>query len=132
MSLSSSFPAVLLVDDDPAVLSALSAGLSGVATLHTATSGEDALRWLLAGGRADAIVTDHRMAEMTGLELLAQAHVLAPSARLALHTGDPAVTVLLQPGGCLTLFGKPARLDALRGFVLGGAQACAAARVPPR
>ncbi len=72
-------PQILLVDDDPGMLSVLSSFLSvnGFA-VSTATGGRDALA-LVEREPLAAVVSDVRMAPMDGLELLARIHAFRPN-----------------------------------------------------
>lgn len=64
---------LLLVDDDDAVVAALTASLQYLEVdVHVATSGNDALEKLRAGDYA-VLLTDHRMPGMTGEQLIAEA-----------------------------------------------------------
>lgn len=78
---------VLLVDDEPNVLSALRRSLRGRGLeIATAGSGEEALA-LLQRQPVDAIVSDMRMPGMSGAELLKASLALAPDAVRVLLTG---------------------------------------------
>jgi PAS domain S-box-containing protein len=61
-------PNILLVDDQPANLAVLEAVLAGVGTLVAVTSGQDALRQVLAHDFA-VVLLDVRMPTMNGFEL---------------------------------------------------------------
>lgn len=79
---------VLVVDDEPSVLFALSEGLAdrkrGVKVL-TAANGREALS-LLEAGRVDLVLTDLRMPEMDGFELLAHLRRSHPGLPVILMT----------------------------------------------
>ncbi len=60
---------VLIVDDETANLQKLQRALMGRYAIRSAVSAEDALKILDAGG-IDAIITDQKMPDMTGIELL--------------------------------------------------------------
>jgi response regulator RpfG family c-di-GMP phosphodiesterase len=78
---------VLLVDDEPNVLSALRRSLRGRGfEIVTANSGDEALA-LLQRQPVDAIVSDMRMPGMSGAELLKASLALAPDAVRVLLTG---------------------------------------------
>ena len=83
---------VLIVDDDPMILDGLCArpewGDMGFEVAGCAEDGQEALDWL-AHNRADLIVTDIVMCNMSGLEL----------ARTLWEQGHPARVVLLSAHG---------------------------------
>ncbi len=80
---------VLLVDDDPAILSALECILGGLPVrLRRAESAETALEAI--GAEAPAlVVSDNGLPGMCGLDLLARVRERWPDVRTALHTSDP-------------------------------------------
>jgi len=82
-------PVVLLVDDEPAVLSALGRLLRGLpCEVLSARNGADAVQ-LLADNRSriDLVVSDMRMPEMDGLQLLTRIAAEYPAVRRILLTG---------------------------------------------
>lgn len=64
-------PDILLVDDDPSIVQAMSRALSGVGRVRFATSGALAMR-LMGQATPDLILLDAEMADMSGFELCAQ------------------------------------------------------------
>lgn len=80
---------LLLVDDDEIVLSSLSTILSqkGYSVL-TAQSGSEALD-TLKKNKVDIIIMDHRMPDMTGLEVFKIIKKLYPDIIRIMITGDP-------------------------------------------
>jgi CheY-like chemotaxis protein len=80
-------PVLLVVDDEPRILSALQRSLrrEGYEIL-TADSGAAALR-TLRGQRVDLLLTDHKMPGMTGLELIREVAVQWPGIARFLLTG---------------------------------------------
>ena len=87
-------PAILTVDDDPMVSAAISRDLAdrygADYSVVRATSGAEALvlltRLALRDQPVALIAADQRMPQMTGIELLSQAHTHAPGAKLLLLT----------------------------------------------
>src|SRR5216110_3428099 len=87
-------PAMLTVDDDPAVSRAVARDLrrryGEEYQILRASSGTDALDALreikLRGGRVAVMLADYRMPQMSGIEFLEQAMDLFPRARRALLT----------------------------------------------
>jgi signal transduction histidine kinase len=61
---------ILLVDDEPENLEVYVALLDGLADVHTATSGIEALRIIESGRDVDLVIADQRMHGMTGVQLL--------------------------------------------------------------
>ena len=79
---------ILLVDDEPNVLHALTRQLRKRFDLRTAESGEAALRLLKTEGPFAVIVSDMRMPEMNGVELLATVKTLYPDTVRLMLTGN--------------------------------------------
>jgi DNA-binding NtrC family response regulator len=77
---------VLLVDDEPEILFSLRGLLRKEFDLHTATSGAEALE-ILRRQPIQVIMTDQRMPEMTGVELLRRARGECPEAIRIIFTG---------------------------------------------
>lgn len=109
MSEPCSVPTLLIVDDEPRILSALRRSLrrEGWRILTTSAPAE-ALLWL-AGERIGAILSDHKMRGMSGLDLLAAAARLQPKAARLLITGWPDAIPpdRLAEIGVLALVPKP-------------------------
>lgn len=110
---------ILVVDDNDLVLRTMGNVLKvhGIDTC-LARSGEEALKWLELGGVPAAVITDHLMSGMSGLELLGRVGEIAPSALQVLHTGMPAVEVSVRPGFALTVLAKPGPIALLRRLAL--------------
>ena len=95
---------ILTVDDDPAVSQAITRDLRAQYgdryRLARATSGAEALTAMAEFARRDQpvalIVSDHRMPEMTGIELLGQSKVCAPGAKLVLLTAYADTDVAIK------------------------------------
>jgi K+-sensing histidine kinase KdpD len=106
---------VLIVDDDPALLDALSQAL----TLRFAEIGIDvsdnASEALARIGARDydAIISDVKMPGMDGLEMLARIQVLAPHVPVILITGHGQTDLAIQAlrGGAFDLIQKPVDRD---------------------
>lgn len=117
-------PTLLLVDDEERILSALRRALrrEGWRILAT-TDPAEALRWL-ASEPIGAVVSDHKMRGMSGLELLEEAARLRPRAVRFLITGWPDAIPpdRLAAVGLRALIPKPwedAQLKALLREALG-------------
>jgi DNA-binding NtrC family response regulator len=77
---------ILLVDDEPEILASLKGLLRREFTLFTAQSGDEALE-ILRGHSIHVIMTDQRMPNMTGAELLTKAKELSPDSIQIVFTG---------------------------------------------
>ncbi len=77
---------ILLVDDEPEILFSLRGLLRREFDLHTAQSGAEALE-ILKRQPIHVIMTDQRMPEMTGVELLRRARGESPEAIRMVFTG---------------------------------------------
>jgi thioredoxin reductase (NADPH) len=97
-------PAILAVDDDPVVAAAITRDLrsrySDDYRVVRATSGREALavlaRLALRDQPAALIVTDQRMPQMTGIEMLGQARSHAPGAKFLLLTAYADTDVAIK------------------------------------
>src|SRR2546426_8068206 len=106
---------VLVVDDDPALLAALSEALrlrmAGV-TVDTADSGAAALD-RIAAREYDAIVIDIKMPGMDGLALLAEIRTRRPDTPVLMITGhgEHALAIHALRGGAYDFIQKPIDRD---------------------
>lgn len=86
---------ILITDDDPDVLSVMAAILRAPGyTVLTAPDGYEAIR-VLADRHVDLLLTDLRMPELDGQQLVIQAKVMRPSLHVVYMTGfkEAAATV---------------------------------------
>lgn len=60
---------ILLVEDDPDLLSVMNKVLGKVYNVHPASNGKEAMAYLKSEGKVDIIITDYVMPEMNGIEL---------------------------------------------------------------
>lgn len=86
--LSQSLPKVLVVDDDPSIVSVLTRVLSFQYDLSTATSGREALLKLAEEGPFSVVMTDLRMPGMDGVQLIREARAVASDAVFLVLTGN--------------------------------------------
>jgi DNA-binding NarL/FixJ family response regulator len=95
---------VLLVDDEPAVRVMLRRWLTrqDLAVCALAATGEQALAAARLH-RPDAIVLDHRLPDVPGLQLLPELRRLCPTARIVLFTADLAVARMAAADGAAAL-----------------------------
>ncbi len=115
---------VLVVDDDRPHLRALARALAPVAERHIATSGAEALR-ILAGGAVGLVVSDYRMPEMNGVDLMREVRSRHPDIVLVLLTGYADVAVLseaINEVGIYHYVEKPWRVADLQQIVRRGLQ----------
>lgn len=103
-------PTVLLVDDEPAILRALTRELADVADVTAFGSVSDALQ-AVAGKHFDIVVADLRLPDRWGDELLAIIAARSPTTRRLLLTADqdPQRTVreLIDRGIVEACYRKP-------------------------
>jgi DNA-binding NtrC family response regulator len=100
---------ILLVDDEPEILFSLQGLLRREFELHTASSGKEALE-ILARHPIHVVMTDQRMPEMTGVELMGRAKGQYPDAIRIVFTGYAdikAVIECINRGGLYRYITKP-------------------------
>ncbi len=90
---------VLIVDDEPANLRALERLFRGHYNVLTAASGAAAIE-LLREHDVALLITDQRMPEMTGIELLTQTVTLRPRMVRMILTGYTDVNALVDAINC--------------------------------
>jgi DNA-binding NtrC family response regulator len=101
--------AILLVDDEPEILFSLQGLLRREFELNTASSGKQALE-ILAQHPIHVVMTDQRMPEMTGVELVGRVKNQYPDAIRILFTGYAdikAVIECINRGGLYRYITKP-------------------------
>ena len=86
---------ILLVDDEPEILFSLRGLLRREYDLHTANSGAEALE-VLRKHPVQVIMTDQRMPEMTGVELLRRARGECPEAIRIVFTGYADIKAVID------------------------------------
>jgi DNA-binding NtrC family response regulator len=86
---------ILLVDDEPEILFSLRGLLRREFDLHTAQSGAEALE-ILRRQSIHVIMTDQRMPEMTGVELLRRARGESPEALRIVFTGYADIRAVID------------------------------------
>ena len=112
---------VLVVDDDADILTMLQTVLRREFDVVTANDGSQALGVLSAEPVA-AVLADHMMPGMTGVELLHRAHELRPAAARILITASDRVAVVkeaINQARVHRFLSKPLRLTELPGLVNG-------------
>ncbi|MBK7584614.1 MAG: EAL domain-containing protein [Myxococcales bacterium] len=114
--------AVLLVDDDQAIVRSFSRALRANGFAVTpAYDGEEALR-LISETRFDAVVSDIAMPGMDGVQLLRRVRERDLVVPVILVTGDPKVSTAVEAMefGAFRYLSKPVEMDALIGAVEKG------------
>lgn len=109
---------VLVVDDDPLVLSATAAMLEDLDFVVTeASSGAEALKLLESGAGIDVVLTDQAMPGMTGVQLAAIVLERWPSLPVILGTGYAELPAEARPD--MVRLGKPFSRDMLQRAIAG-------------
>ena len=115
-------PRVLFVDDEQAILNAMRRSLrSEPYEVLTASSAKEALT-ILATHEVDVLVSDARMPEMTGFQLIEQVRSRRPRIVCIMLTGAAdlgATSALIQSGALYRFLCKPLSPDAIRGVLHG-------------
>ena len=109
-------PRVLFVDDEQRVLNSMRIMFRRDYDLHLAASGSKALD-IVRDEEIDVVVTDHRMPQMTGVELLTQVRSVSPRTVRILLTGYAdldAVEGSINEGEVFRFLTKPCPPDQLR------------------
>lgn len=100
---------ILLVDDEPEILHSLQGLLRREFNLYTAESGKEAME-ILAGNTIHVVMTDQRMPEMTGVQLMRHVANEHPEAIRIVFTGYAdikAVIDAINNGGLYRYITKP-------------------------
>ena len=116
---------VLFVDDEPNVLDSMRRQLRKVCEIHTAASGEEALRLLKELGPVALVVSDMRMPGMNGAELLTAVRELYPDTVRMVLSGqaDLESTIsAVNDGHIFRFLTKPCSEEALRAAVRAGVE----------
>lgn len=118
-------PRVLFVDDEPRILITLKALFRNEYEVVTANSGAEAVERLRAQS-FDVIVSDQRMPQMTGVELLRAAASLCPRAIRLLLTGYADLNAIIgsiNEGEIFRFVSKPWMNEELRGTLAAAVRA---------
>jgi DNA-binding NtrC family response regulator len=115
---------LLVVDDEKEIVETLREVFAKHFDIHHATSAKAALEAFRTHG-PKIVITDQRMPEMTGLELLRQIKDIDPSTVRILITGYSDLQTVVQAlneGLVWQYVAKPWNLEELRALVLRGAR----------
>ena len=112
---------ILIVDDEESILSVLKRGIEKINPgydVMTCTDGHSALQKLHTT-QFDLVVTDYRMAGMTGLELLTEAKRVSPKTQVIMITafGDDALEAEARKQQAYDYLTKPLELNEFRNVV---------------
>lgn len=116
---------VLFVDDERRILTALRSIFRREYDVFTANSGAEALE-ILQDNRIDVVVSDQRMPNMLGNELLAKVHKLYPQTMRVLLTGfmdKAAIIDTINQGQIYRFINKPWKNEDIREIIAEAALA---------
>ncbi len=110
---------VLIVDDEPHMRRILVTSLARDKHVVTEACGLEEARNLLASSRFDAVVTDQKMPDGDGLEVLARLRELDPSTAVVILTAYATVELAVESmrKGAFDFVTKPFQTDVLRAAV---------------
>ena len=115
-------PQILAIDDDEVSRRLIKGNLSDIAQVSTVIGGPDGLSYLNAGNKADLILLDYRMPEMTGIEVLKQIKGLAEfrEVPVIMLTGEENESLELQAleAGAADFIHKPIIVPVMRQRVM--------------
>ncbi|MDX1504166.1 MAG: response regulator [Spongiibacter sp.] len=123
---------ILFIDDEPRILVALKALFRSSYEVFTANSGAAALD-VLRDNDVDVIVSDQRMPNMTGVEVLRSAREMRPRAIRVLLTGYSDLSAILgaiNDGEIFRFINKPWSNNELRETIAAAVRASAVEQVP--
>src|ERR1700693_2988345 len=109
-------PSILCIDDEPHVLDGLARTLRSHYVVETATEAKVALEILRTAEPFAAVMSDQRMPQMTGVQLLAHARAVAPASVRVLLTGQADVEsaiAAVNDGNVFRFLTKPCATDVL-------------------
>ena len=89
-------PRILLVDDDPLLLAGLKRKLRKHFHIETAPGGREALQMMEAHEAYMVVVSDYRMPEMNGIDLLARIEAIQPDTVRMMLTGSTDLGTAIQ------------------------------------
>lgn len=111
-------PTLLIVDDEPSILSALKRQLRGCSYRVLAANGGHEGLSILAENDVQVVLSDHRMPAMSGVDFLAQVSQHYPqTVRMVLsgYAETEAISEAIRRGYARKLLAKPWDIDELKG-----------------
>ncbi|MGQ0507108.1 MAG: response regulator [Myxococcaceae bacterium] len=109
-------PAVLVVDDDPQVISMFRRLARGVGVAIRCAESAEAAQALLEEGVPQLIVCDYRLPGLDGMTFLEKVHARYPQVRRVLHTGEAVFRVNLALD--IPLLAKPCPSEELEALLM--------------
>jgi response regulator RpfG family c-di-GMP phosphodiesterase len=109
-------PRILCVDDEPNVLEGLARTLRSHFVVETTTEGKVALDLFRTAEPFAVVMSDQRMPQMTGVQLLAHARTVAPATVRVLLTGQAdmeSAIAAVNEGNIFRFLTKPCATDVL-------------------
>lgn len=116
-------PTILFVDDEERILRSLKLLFMREYQVRTASSGQEALE-ILRRETVHALVSDQRMPQMTGVELLRQARDVSPNTMRLLLTGYSDIEAIIgsiNEGEIFRYISKPWNQEEIRDIVASAA-----------
>jgi EAL domain-containing protein (putative c-di-GMP-specific phosphodiesterase class I)/ActR/RegA family two-component response regulator len=116
-------PSVLLIDDEPNVLLALRRGLSAHCLLESASNAVDAFALFNSHGPFSVVVSDLRMPDLSGVEVLKAIHCRSPATAGILLTGSADLAAAMDAINSAHVFkflAKPCPIPALLAAIQEG------------
>jgi EAL domain-containing protein (putative c-di-GMP-specific phosphodiesterase class I)/CheY-like chemotaxis protein len=116
-------PSVLLIDDEPNVLLALKRRLDGQCSVTTASNAVDAFALFSSHGPFSVVVSDLRMPDLSGVEVLKAIHCRSPATARILLTGSADLAAALEAINSAQVFkflSKPCPIPALLAAIQEG------------
>ena len=113
-------PSVLLVDDEPDIIEILEMVLrEEEMDVYTSRSGREALD-VLRDRKVDVVVSDIRMPDLTGVELLRQAKQVSPETTFVMMTAFASTETAIEAlqHGAFDYLTKPFKMEELKSIVL--------------
>ena len=123
-------PSLLFVDDEERIVNQLRIIFRQKYNVYTATSGQEALH-VLQGQAIDVVISDQRMPEMQGIELLSEVRKRSPSTMRMLLTGYSdlaAIVGSVNDGEVFRFINKPWDHNEIQNIVADAVAAGEAAR----
>lgn len=123
-------PVLLFVDDEPRIVKLLNIMFRAEYEVHTALSGQEALA-IIETVAVDVIVSDQRMPNMTGIDLLTQVKERSPSTVRILLTGYSDLVAMIgavNEGEVYRFLSKPFNQKELSGVIAEAVEVAQGAR----
>jgi two-component SAPR family response regulator len=116
---------ILLVDDEPNVLSGYRRTLESYLKVYVATSGFEGIAILESQGPFALVIVDYSMPNMDGIDFLLQAKIISPATVRIMLTGKADLAVAMEAvnqGNIYKFITKPCKADFLLDIVITGVE----------